>query len=342
MRMAERNFYQAERSVSEEDSGMEFYFAPFEGISGYIYRNVYREIFEEVPDKFFAPFIAVNSQGKIRHRESADISPENNQGITLVPQLLGNNGKDFVTCIRQLEQIGYREVNLNLGCPYGTVVAKKKGAGLLADRELLERVLDEVFTHSPIAVSVKTRAGMESAQEWEEILEIYNQYPLSELILHPRVREDFYRNKPHMEAYKTALEKSRAKVCYNGDIFTPGDYSDLIEKFPKTERIMLGRGMLCNPALLSQIKGVERLSKERVRNFHDRIYQEYRARILGDVNTLFKMKELWNYMQYLFEDREKYIKKIRKAQRAKEYESAVRTLFAECRIRENAGFEGER
>lgn len=320
---------------------MEFYFAPFEGITGYIYRNAYAELFEEKPDKFFTPFIAASSQGLTKHRELADISPENNNGLTIVPQLLGNSGQPLLTCIKQLEQFGYKEVNLNIGCPYGTVVSKKKGAGLLADKELLKRVLEEVYADSPIAVSVKTRVGMESPEEWMEILEIYNQYPLEELIIHPRVRADFYKNKPDMDAYGLALKESKAKVCYNGDIFKVSDYEKLLKDYPGTERVMLGRGMLCNPVLLSEIKGAGKPDAEHIRAFHDRLYQDYRALILGDVNTLFKMKELWNYMQYLFENREKYIKKIRKAQRSAEYESAVRTLFAECAIREDAGFEGE-
>lgn len=320
---------------------MEFYFAPFEGITGYIYRNTYAALFKELPDKFFTPFIAAAGQGLTKQREIADICPENNKGLNIVPQLLGNNGESLLTCIKQLEQFGYREVNLNIGCPYGTVVSKKKGAGLLADKELLKRVLEEVYTASPIAVSVKTRVGMESPEEWKEILEIYNQYPLSELIIHPRVRADFYKNKPYAEAYGLALKESKAKVCYNGDIFRGEDYEKLRKDYPETERVMLGRGMLCNPALLSELKGKEKADRERIRAFHDRLYQEYRAIIPGDVNTLYKMKELWNYMQYLFENREKYIKKIRKAQRAAEYESAVGALFKDCAIRGNAGFEAD-
>lgn len=320
---------------------MEFYFAPFEGITGYIYRNVYAELFEELPDKFFTPFIAAAGQGLTKHRELADVSPENNKGLNIVPQLLGNNAEALLTCIRQLEQLGYREVNLNMGCPYGTVVSKKKGAGLLTDKELLKRVLEEVCAAAPIAVSVKTRVGMESPGEWKEILEIYNQYPLAELIIHPRVRADFYKNKPVREAYGLALEESKAKVCYNGDIFRVSDYEKLLKDYPETERVMLGRGVLCNPALLSELKGGGKPDIECIRAFHDKLYQDYRAVIPGDVNTLFKMKELWNYMQHLFENKEKYIKKIRKAQRAAEYESAVKALFNDCAIRENAGFEPE-
>jgi tRNA-dihydrouridine synthase len=319
---------------------MEFYFAPFEGITGYIYRNAYMDIFEEKPEKFFAPFIAVSGQGMTKHREFMDVNPQNNRDLYLVPQLLGNNGAAFVACLRQLEQMGYQEVNLNIGCPYGTVVSKKKGAGLLADKELLRQILDEVFTETSLAVSVKTRVGMESPKEWAQILDIYNEYPLSELIIHPRVREDFYKNKPIMETYAYALKNSRAKVCYNGDIFRVEDYKKLTEDFPDTKCVMLGRGMLCNPLLLSRIKRGGEINKELIKAFHDRLYGNYRQMISGDVNTLFKMKELWNYMQYLFENREKYVKKIRKAQRAAEYESAVRALFAECEIREDAGFEG--
>lgn len=336
------SFSPAAKSVSGKDKDMEFYFAPFEGITGYIYRNAYEKIFEEIPEKFFSPFIAVSSQGMTKHRELADVCPENNKGIHLVPQLLGNNKEALLTCIRQLEQLGYQEVNLNIGCPYGTVVSKKKGAGLLAEPELLHDILDEIYSQSPIAVSVKTRIGMERMEGWADLLEIYNEYPVSELIIHPRVREDFYKNKPVLEAYAYALNNSRTKVCYNGDIFTVEDYERLIKEFPDTKRVMLGRGMLCNPFLLSLIKKGGQIHKETVKAFHDEVYHNYRQVVPGDINTLFKMKELWTYMQYLFDNREKYIKKIRKAQRATEYESAVRELFAECQIREDAGFEGEK
>ncbi|MDE6202912.1 MAG: tRNA-dihydrouridine synthase family protein, partial [Lachnospiraceae bacterium] len=216
------------------------------------------------------------------------------------------------------------------GCPYQTVVSKKKGAGLLADTDFLREFLDKVFCGAPVKISIKTRIGMERAEEFGEILEIYNQYPLEELIVHPRVRADFYENHPNLEAFAHALEGSRAPVCYNGDIFTMEDYRMITERFPKVKRIMLGRGLLANPGLLSEILTGKKMEKDDFKAFHDRIYGDYRKIMQGDKNTLFKMKELWNYMQFMFGDREKCMKKIRKAKGAAEYESAVDMLFATC------------
>lgn len=323
---------------------MKFYFAPLEGITGYIYRNAYHDFFDCGIDKYFTPFIAVNQNGITKRKELEDLSMANNKGLPIVPQLLGSKGGEVSGYLGRLREMGFEEVNLNLGCPYQTVVSKKKGAGLLADTDYLKRFLEEVFADPPAAVSIKTRIGMEHAEEFEEILEIYNQYPVAELIVHPRVREDFYNNHPDLSAFLLAVSKSKAPVCYNGDIFTVGDYRAFTEKFPETDRIMLGRGLLANPGLLSEIlagKPDETLmEKEKLKAFHDRIYQDYRKVMSGDKDVLFKMKELWNYMQFLFADPEKYIKKIRKAGRAAEYESAAAALFDHCRIIPGAGFAG--
>lgn len=194
-----------------------------------------------------------------------------------------------------------------------------------------------MFRDVPVKISIKTRIGMEKAQEFAEILKIYNQYPLEELIVHPRVRDDFYENHLNLEAFAHALEESKAPVCYNGDIFTLEDYRKITERFPKVERVMLGRGLLANPGLLSEILTGKRMEKEEFKAFHDRIYEDYRKIMQGDTNTLFKMKELWNYMQFMFGDREKAMKKIRKAKGAVEYESAVNMLFASCPFGRQSG-----
>lgn len=321
---------------------MDFYFAPLEGITGYIYRNAFHEFFDCGIDKYFTPFIGVNQNGLSKSRELEDISPEHNKGLRVVPQLLGGKGREVNEYLHRLKEIGYAEVNLNLGCPYQTVVSKKKGAGLLEDTAYLKNFLDEVFANAPVAVSIKTRIGMEHDWEFEEILEIYNRYPISELIVHPRVREDFYKNRPNPDAFALALSKSKAPVCYNGDIFTVKDYQTLTAGFPEVNRIMLGRGLLANPGLLSLILTGKGMGKDELKKFHDRIYKDYMKIMSGDKNTLFKMKELWNYMQFMFENCEKHIKKIRKAQRAADYESAVNALFAQCPFKPEAGFEGEK
>lgn len=311
---------------------MEIYFAPLEGITGYLYRNAFNETFDCGISKYFTPFIAVNRNGLTKSRELEDLRAEHNQGMRVVPQLLGNNGKETASYIHRLKEMGYPEVNLNLGCPYQTVVSKGKGAGLLQDTDKLNRFLEEVFAEADTSVSVKTRIGMKNPEEFEEILEIYNQYPLSELIIHPRVREDLYGNHPNMEVFRMAVEKSRAPLCYNGDLFTVRDYHSFTDAFPEIQRVMLGRGLLANPGLLGEILIGKTADKGTLQSFHDRIYEDYQRIMSGDTNTLFRMKELWNYMQFSFEGSEKYVKRIRKARNGSEYRSAVKALFAGCAL----------
>lgn len=315
---------------AEKDENMEIYFAPLEGITGYLYRNAYHDFFDCGIRKYFTPFIAVSRNGLTRSREVEDVSPAHNQGMTVIPQLLGSRAGEMRDYFGRMRELGYEEINLNLGCPYQTVVSKKKGAGLLADTDFLRDFLDEIFRAAPVKISIKTRIGMERPEEFGKILEIYNQYPLEELIVHPRVRADFYENHPNPEAFAYALKESKAPVCYNGDIFTMEDYRRITQRFPGLKRIMLGRGLLSNPGLLSEILTGKQMEKDDFKAFHDRIYRDYREIMQGDKNTLFKMKELWNYMQFMFGDREKCMKKIRKAKGAAEYESAVNMLFVPC------------
>ncbi len=323
---------------------MKLYFAPMEGITGYLYRNVFHDFFGAGIDKYFAPFIVPTRGTSVKSRTVRDILPENNVGIPLVPQILSNHVQNFIELSKYLSELGYEEVNLNLGCPYGTVVAKGRGSGMLDDPRELDRFLDGIFEgcRGKIGISVKTRIGLDSEREWEELLSVYNRYPMKELIIHPRIQKDFYKNHPRMEAYGLACKESRNPICYNGDIFTKKDYLSFCEKYPDTDRIMIGRGFLTNPGLLSEIRDGRGMTKEVFQSFHDRLYEEYRKLMGEDKNTLFKMKEFWNYAQYLFDGTtsSKYIKKIRKAKRGAEYEAAVKELFRECDIREDAGFEG--
>lgn len=316
---------------------MRFYFAPLEGITGYLYRNAFQEFFGEEVDRYFTPFIATAHEGTVKNRSLKDIMPENNRGIALIPQILGNNAPDFISLSKQLRELGYKEVNLNLGCPYGTVVSKGKGAGFLAKKEELKEFLSEIYSAGITEISIKTRIGKDSPEEFEELLDLYNQFPVKELIIHPRIQLDFYKNKPNMAVFEQALIKSRNPICYNGDIFTVEDYRKFHEKYPQTDKIMIGRGLLVNPALLRVIQGGKALEKKELKGFHDRLYTDY-SKVMGDKNTLFKMKELWNYFRYLFPEGDKELKKVRKAQRSADYEAAVRELFAVCEIKKNAGF----
>lgn len=315
---------------------MKFYFAPMEGVTGYIYRNAHAAYFNNV-DKYFIPFIAANQHGGFSTRELHDILPEHNQGIVVIPQVLTNNSADFIRTAKQLKGYGYDEINLNLGCPSGTVVAKGKGSGFLAQKEELERFLDTIFSESVTKISVKTRIGKDIPEEWYELIEIFNKYPMEELIIHPRVQKDFYKNKPNLEVFAEALATSQNQVCYNGDIFTAADFNKFTERFPAVETIMLGRGLIANPGLISEITSGSPLDKEILKAFHDKLYADYQGILSGDRNVLFKMKEAWFYLIHMFSNNEKYAKKIKKSQRLPEYEQIVASLFKEQEIVKGAG-----
>ncbi len=308
--------------------------APMEGLTTYIYRNAHAKYFGKL-DKYYTPFLSLHKEKEFSHKEKQEILPEHNKGLCVIPQVLTNSSEDFLSAAQKLQDLGYQEVNINFGCPSGTVTAKEKGAGILANTERLWRFLEESFEKSPVDISIKTRIGMESPEEWEKLLEIYNQYPIKELIIHARVRADFYQGKPNPEAYAYAEKYSKNPICYNGDIFMVEDYRNLNERFPNLQNIMLGRGILSNPYLADEIYSQSNLGKvlnnvekiETLRAFHNEIYEGYKGIMSGDQNVLFKMKELWTYMIRLWPEAEKQQKTIRKAKKCVEYEKAVEELF---------------
>ena len=306
---------------------MKIYLAPLEGVTGYTYRRALQECFGGF-DKYFIPFILPNQKGHLSTREKKDIAPENNQGMQAVPQILTKNAEDFIRTVETLKEYGYEEVNLNLGCPSKTVVTRGRGAGFLDRPDELDRFLDEIFRKCDVRISIKTRLGMEEEWEFEDLLKIYNKYPLEELIIHPRLQKDYYKNTPRMETLATAFQNAVGPVCYNGDIFTTADYEKLTARFPELNCIMMGRGVLGNPALAREIRGGCSAEKSEIRKFHDRMYAEYCQDLSGDRNILFRMKELWFYLAPLFTNYKKYAKKIRKAEKCTVYESAVNELFS--------------
>lgn len=315
---------------------MKYYLAPMEGITGYIYRNSYEKFFHNI-DKYFTPFIVTNKSRSLKTKELRDVLPENNKGMNIVPQILTNDSEGFINTTRKLQQLGYNEVNLNLGCPAGTVVSKNRGSGFLAKREDLDIFLDEIFKIDHMKISIKTRIGKDTPEEFYELIKIYNKYPLEELIIHPRTQKDFYGNKPNLEVFKDALSLSTNPVCYNGDIFTADDYNELTKAFPEVNTVMIGRGILANPGLMNEIKNNTFIDKEVLKDFHDEILNNYIELFNEDRNAIFRMKELWGYMIYIFSNNKKYAKKIKKSQKLSDYNEAVLSLFAEQEIIEGAG-----
>ncbi len=312
---------------------MQFYLAPMEAVTGFVYRNVYHSMFGDM-DKYFAPFITPTQKKILRTRERKDVAPENNAGMYMVPQILTNNAEQFIETCEFLAKQGYKEINLNLGCPASTVVTKGRGSGFLGETVKLERFFDEVYRWNnglPEAerfeISVKTRLGLEDVEEFEEILPIYNSYPLNEVIIHPRVRRDFYKGTPDLDAFAKALEACKHSVCYNGDIFSVEDYAKLTAQFPQIDKIMLGRGVIANPGLVREIKTGVKITKEELRQYHDALYEGYLQDLGAETDVLFKMKEVWFYLGTSFQNSEKIIKKVCKAKRSDEYKTILKEIW---------------
>ena len=324
---------------------MKLYYAPLEGLTDAIYRRVHHAMFPGA-DKYIMPFVSPSRSLSFTGRQLLDISPAENAGVPAVPQVLAKNGDYFVEMAKALQDAGYREVNLNLGCPSGTVVAKKRGAGALREPRELDRLLDGIYSTSPLPVSVKCRIGISSEAEWEDILEVLLKYPMTELIIHPRFQKEFYKGNVHMEAFALAYERIRGTkcaLCYNGDITTPEDYRRLVQKYPDISAVMLGRGLLWNPELAEQIRQEEALSDgasedtsptdppkpdiQRLKAFLDLLYHGYKEEMDREGPALMKLKELWSYLQVYTGLPSKELRPLWKSKTLAEYRDVVNLLL---------------
>ena len=313
---------------------MNYYFAPMEGITGAVFRRTHHEFFPGI-DKYFMPFITPTTQEKLTPRQTRDVLPEYNEGVPAVPQLLTRTAADFIWAANTLASLGYTEVNLNLGCPSGTVTAKGKGAGFLAHPDELDRFLDAVFSVCTVPISIKTRLGVHDPAEFEALLEIYSRYPVAELTSHPRVRQDFYKGRVREDAFSAALPRCPMPVCYNGDLVSERGIRETIERYPALSALMLGRGLLGDPSLVTRVRGGERADSARLQAFHDTLFARY-CEAFGDSRiAVLRMKELWFYFGNLFENSEKLQKSIKKAKNAEEFERAAAALFRSCEVRGN-------
>ena len=281
----------------------QFYFAPLEGITTYIYRNLHHQKFGSM-DKYFTPFVSPTSNHDFKSRAKKDVIPEHNQGIPVVPQILSNRSDEFVYTASRLIEYGYDEINLNLGCPSGTVVSKGRGSGFLAKPEELNRFLDDIFSQCEV---------------------IYNRYPIEELTIHPRIRDDYYKNTPNLDMFEYAVEHSKNPLCYNGDITTVEEYERFCERFPTIEAIMIGRGLIANPGLVREIQTGEKMQKDELHVFLRELKADYQA-CMPDLPVLFKMKEIWSYLVNWYPNGKKVWKKVRKTNRLIEYDKLMLML----------------
>lgn len=300
--------------------------APMEGITGHTFRRVHAECFGML-DCYYTPFLPPPSVGSsFGGRALKEIDPANNAGLKVIPQLLTKNADEFVYAAKLLASMGYTQVNLNLGCPSGTVVAKGKGSGFLKDPAELETFLSDICERSPLPVSIKTRLGLADDAEFERLLELYCSLPLAELIVHPRVQKDRYEGQPRQFYFGEALARAPFTVAYNGDMFDVADVKALLEVYPATQHVMLGRGVVANPALPRMLQGGSPASKFELEQFHNKLFEAYEQEMGG--NAVFRMKEWWFYARCAFANPSSVHRAIRKLRRVDEYRAATARIFA--------------
>lgn len=304
-----------------------YYFAPMEGLTDSIFRRLHHKYFPGV-DRYYMPFLSPTIHRTLTHKEDRELPMADSVEFAAVPQVLTKVSEDFLWAARVCADRGYDEVNLNIGCPSGTVVSKGKGSGMLRDVPALDRFLEEIFAASPLPVSVKTRLGMEDPEEFPAILEVLNHYPIRELTIHPRVRKQFYDGSVHMEMFDYAVEHSTNPLCYNGDILSLAQAEAIAEKYPNVEAVMIGRGLVADPGMLSGSTDISALE-----GFLTELLSVYEVEFGGSRNAMFRMKENWGFLHSRFEGSDKLWKQLRKTTDVSEFKSLSAQILHTCPFR---------
>ncbi len=308
---------------------MQYYFAPLEGLTDSIFRRLHCRYFGGV-DRYYTPFFSPTVHRALTPREDRELPMADSVHVTVIPQLLTKVPEDFVWMAQQCLDRGYTEVNLNLGCPSGTVTAKGKGAGMLSDTDGLKQFLDDVFARTPLPISVKTRLGVTDPEEFYLLLDIYNQYPICELTVHPRVRKEFYDCPVHMELFDYALQHSKIPLCYNGNLCSRQQIDQLQLQYPQLEAVMIGRGLIGDPGMLLP----EGTCVKTLEAFHNALLDEYTEAFHGSRNAMFRMKENWRYLLCRFESDEKLKKRLRKTTDLSEFKAITTQIFHSVPIKQ--------
>jgi len=308
-------------------------FAPLDGITKAVYRRVWQRYFGGA-DRCFIPYFSPTKEHLITKRERAELSPENNPDTVLVPQVMTNRAPELLWAAETAQSYGYRELNLNAGCPSGTITAKGKGAGLLANPDALDALLDGACGKVCIPLSVKARIGFADPDEFPRLLDIFNRYPLASLTLHVRVRRDKYSGSLYYDAFAYALRESRNPVSYNGDLRTVGEVAAFAERFPDADAVMIGRGAIADPALFRKLRGGPPATRDELRAFTAALFDAYTAFYDGQTgHAAQRMREVWFYLIHLFDDARRLNKAMRRFRTATEYRAIEAEIFRELPLR---------
>lgn len=306
-----------------------FYLAPLRGVTDHIFRNTFEKYFGSF-DYLLAPFIPTVKGNIVNPSVIRDISPDYNDTRRLIPQIIGNDAQAIIVLAKTMNSLGYNTVNLNLGCPHTPVTRKKRGSGLLPYPDLIRSILEQVIPALNCAVSVKLRLGLQDEHEIDRVIPVLNDFPLSEIIIHPRTGAQMYEGIANLEAFKRCFPLCKAPVTYNGDIFTLEDFNEKCSRFPGIRRWMIGRGAISNPFLLQTLRNQKPLfNLDILKSFHDELLELNSHILSGQSHLLGKMKGYWSYLSQSFKDGTRLLKKIQKTSSLSNYKTFVEKLFSQ-------------
>lgn len=313
---------------------LKIYFAPFQGITTSTFLRVYADHFTGV-DKLFMPYFSKIIVGeKLPTKILASLKNQVENGREVVPQILSNKAGEIIWFAKNCQQMGFKELNWNLGCPHPQVADRKKGSGLLPHPEIINEILQKVCSEIEIKFSVKCRLGYYSSDELEALIPIFNRHSISELIIHARTGKQMYSGQADWDSFSHYANQINTTLVYNGDILTLEDYKNYKLHLPKIPHLMLGRGILTDPFLPARIKGLDLPTnpKAHLQKFMEDLYLGYRKDKNDQLTLLNLLKEYWAYLANLFDEPVKVLRHLKKIKSFDACEEAVTIIFKDFEL----------
>jgi tRNA-dihydrouridine synthase len=304
--------------------------SPLQGFTDFRFRNAQNKLFGGI-DTFYSPYIRLNGKMVIKPSYERDLLSENNLDLEVIPQVITNDADEFLFVAKYVRELGYKELNWNLGCPYPMVTKSGMGSGLISNPDKINNILHRAHTESDILVSMKMRLGYENSEEILEVLPILDTYPIKNIAIHARIGKQLYKGGVNLDAFQQCIDNTKHKLYYNGDITSVAKFHEMQQRFPSIDHWMIGRGLISDPFLPSMIKNntleYPANKMELFSAFHDTLYAIYSESLSGSTHILLKMYHLWEYFSVTFSNPHKVLKKIKKAQSIRNYEAAVDEIF---------------
>ena len=309
--------------------------SPLQGFTDFRFRNAQNKLFGGI-DTFYSPYIRLNGKMVIKPSYERDLLPENNLDLEVIPQVITNDADEFLFVAKYVRELGYKELNWNLGCPYPMVTKSGMGSGLISNPEKINNILHRAHNESDIIVSMKMRLGYENSEEILDVLPILDTYPIKNIAIHARIGKQLYKGGVNLDAFQLCVDNTKHKLYYNGDITSVAKFHEMQQRFPTIDHWMIGRGLISDPFLPSMIKNntseYPANKMELFSAFHDTLYAIYSESLSGSTHILLKMYHLWEYFSATFSNPHKVLKKIKKAQSIRNYEAAVAEIFKNEKI----------